>query len=59
MTTSARKKLIRGIKKGLLSLSSDQIFEVAKIVSASRHEDECFDCVCSHMASTSLLELED
>lgn len=61
MTTSARKELIRCIKKGLLSFSADQIFEVAQVVSASRlrepakwdnrDKDECFDYVCSHMSS--------
>lgn len=69
MTTSVRKELIRSIKKGLLSFTADQIFKVAKVVSASqqgepvkwdnRDKDECFDYVGSHMCSSSLLELED
>lgn len=69
MSTYARKELVRSIKKGLLSLSADQIFEIATVVSASRQgepakwdnrdEDECFEYVCSHMSSTFLLDLED
>ncbi len=57
------------IKKTLLTLSVDELFQIAKAVGAvpgmdesranSTDEEGCFEYICSFMSSGSLLELED
>ncbi len=69
MADSERKRLVWDIKKTLLTLSVDELFQIAKSVGAvpgmdesrvnSTDEEGCFEYICSFMSSGSLLELED
>lgn len=69
MADSERKRLVWDIKKTLLTLSVDELFQIAKSVGAvpgmdesrvnSTDEEGCFEYICSFMSSEPLLELED
>ncbi len=69
MADSERKRLVWDIKKTLLTLSIDELFQIAKAVGAvpgmdesrvnSTDEEGCFEYICGFMSSGSLLELED
>lgn len=63
MTASKRKELVWSIKKGLLHLSADHIFQIATfqhhIIRIQLNWTNRMKDVCSYMSSTTLLELED
>lgn len=67
MADSERKRLVWDIKKTLLTLSLDELFQIAKSVGAVPGTDEsrvnptdeegCFEYICSFMSSGPLLEI--
>lgn len=69
MADGERKRLVWAIKKTLLTLSIDELFQIAKSVGPvpgmdesrvkSTDEEGCFEYICSFMSSEPLLELED
>lgn len=69
MAEGGRKSLVWAIKKDLLTLRADELFQIAKSVSPvpgmddshlmSGDEEECFDYISSFMCSKFLLESED
>ncbi|KAK2852490.1 hypothetical protein Q7C36_007691 [Tachysurus vachellii] len=69
MADGERKRVVWAIKKTLLTLSVDELFQIAKSVGPVPGMDEfrfkltdeegCFEYICSFMSSESLLELED
>lgn len=69
MADSERKKLVWIIKKDLLALSSDELFQIATTLGpvpgmdessfSSGDEEACFEYITSYMQGKPLLELED
>jgi len=69
MADSERKRLVWAIKKTLLTLSVDELFQIAKSVGPvagidesrveSTDEEGGFEYICSFMSSEPLFELED
>ncbi|XP_046718415.1 uncharacterized protein LOC124394318 [Silurus meridionalis] len=69
MADSERKSLVWTIKKGLLTLSADELFQIAKSLGpvpgvdrsrlAPMDEEACFDYISSFMHSKHLQESED
>ncbi|KAK2866349.1 hypothetical protein Q7C36_002405 [Tachysurus vachellii] len=69
MADGERKRLVWAIKKTFLTLSVDELFQIAKSVGPvpgmdefcvkSTDEEGCFEYICGLMSSESLLELED
>lgn len=69
MADGERKTLVWAIKKNLLALSADELFQIAKSLSPapgvdqsrlkSGDEEACFEYICSFMNSSHLLESED
>lgn len=69
MSNDGRKSLVREIRRSLLNLSAEELFEIAKAVGPIPgrdvsdlevgNEDDCFDFINGFMCSKSLLESED
>lgn len=69
MADGERQKLVWSIKKTLLTLSVDELFQIAKSTDPvprmdqsrvkSTDEEGCFEYMCSFMSSEFLLGLED
>ncbi|XP_014898301.1 uncharacterized protein LOC106953786 [Poecilia latipinna] len=69
MADGERKSLVWSIKKDLLNLPADELFQIARSVSAvaeveplrpeSADEEDCYEYITSFMSSKTLLESED
>lgn len=69
MADCTRKRLVGDIQRDLITLPSDELFHIAKVIEAVQGKDSseldledsegCFKYICAFMSSESLFETED